>query len=231
MPPKQRPHGSASKSKSRQRTDQSTNKRLVYLGGAVGVVILSAFFAWLLVGGGTEDAEAKARTALEAAGCELKAAKAVPNVGTHEDFPDPDATSPKWNTDPPTTGPHYGETLIFGAYDEPVQLGRVLHNLEHGGAYILYGKDVSEATVEQLRSFYDDHERGTILAPYPKLGNQVALGAWVVTDEQLAANQRGQGFLATCESFDEKAFAGFMDAFQFRGPERFPADSLLPGGN
>ena len=41
----------------------------------------------------------------------------------------------------------------------------------------------------------------------------------------------GTAHLAKCTSFDEDAFAAFFDAFQFQGPERFPADTLLPGRN
>ncbi len=234
MPPKQRPQGSGSKSKSRQRqrTDQtSVDRRWVYLGGVIGVVVIASLLGWLLLGGGTDDAEARARTALESAGCELKMVTAVKNVGTHADFPDPDAVSKKWNTDPPTSGPHYVQTLIFGAYDEPVQIGRVVHNLEHGGAYVLYGRNVDKATVGKLRSFYDDHQLGTILAPYPKLGKKIALGAWVASDQDLAAGKRGKGVLATCTAYDQHAYDAFFDAFQFKGPERFPSDSLLPGGS
>jgi len=29
---------------------------------------------------------------------------------------------------------------------------------------------------------------------------------------------------------NDNAFDAFLSAYQFKGPERFPADSLLPGG-
>jgi hypothetical protein len=234
MPPKQRPQGSKSKARaaSRRRSDHaSVDRRWVYLGGGVAAVAVAALLGWLLLGGGTEDAEAKARTALTAAGCRLKVVPAVKNVGDHSDFPDPNARSPKWNTDPPTSGPHYGVTLIFGKYDEPVQIGRALHNLEHGGVYILYGKNVPAATVAKLGAFYDQHENGTILAPYPRLENRIALGAWVDPGLASAKSERGSGVLATCARFDENAYGTFLKAFQFKGPERFPSSSLLPGGN
>ena len=201
------------------------------MGGAAGLVILAAVLGWLLVGGGTEDAEAKARTALESAGCTLKVVPAVANASDHSDVRTPDAVVKTWNTDPPTSGPHFGETLLYGAYDEPIQLARVLHNLEHGAVTIFYGKDVPAATVEQLRAFYNDHEAGTILAPYEKLGDEIALGAWVSPGLESAKSERGSGVQARCTSFDEDAYSAFLDAFQFRGPERLPADSMLPGGN
>ena len=59
--------------------------------------------------------------------------------------------------------------------------------------YIFYGDEVPEATVEQLLEFYDDHENGTVLAPYPKLGDKIALGAWVTDDETGSESTGGKG--------------------------------------
>ena len=92
-----------------------------------------------------------------------------------------------------------------------------------------YGINVSAATVAQLQSFYDNHTRGTILAPLPSLGNKIALGAWTTKDANDPTN--GTAHLAKCTSFDEKAFGAFFDDFQFQGPERFPPNTLLPGHN
>ena len=82
--------------------------------------------------------------------------------------------------------------------------------------------------IEQLEQFVQDHPRGTILAPYPELGSQIALGAWVVPNPE-DPTDLGTAYLAKCDGFDDKAFGAFFDAYQFQGPERFPADSLLPG--
>ena len=106
-------------------------------------------------------------------------------------------------------------------------MAQLVHNLEHGGIYILYGPQVPASTVAELRSFYNDHTRGTILAPLPSLGNKIALGAWTTKDANDPTN--GTAHLAKCTSFDQDAFAAFFDQLQFQGPERFPADTLLPG--
>lgn len=201
-------------------------RRSLVVALVAGVGLLAGVFAVLaltsLAGGGEDHAalEAKARSALEAAGCTLEVADAL--EGRHS-IADPDDVSKEWNTDPPTTGPHYAIAAIFGIYEEPLQLARVVHNLEHGGVFILYGSDVPETTVDDLRGFYDENKAGTIMAPYPKLGDSFALGAWVVHEEG------GNGYLATCTAFDEKAADAFLDAFQFRGPERFDPSQLQPG--
>ncbi len=224
--PKQR-HGTSS--------DASSRRRLLTIAVAVtgvvlGFVAVAALLSLVREDGGPSEAEV--RSTMDAAGCTLQSVKAQP--GRHSLPPD---GMGKWNTDPPTSGPHFGfnpngsvGTVIWGAYDEPVQLARVIHNLEHGGIYIFYGDEVPEATVEQLLAFYDDHENGTVLAPYPKLGDKIALGAWVTDDETGSESTGGKGQLAKCSTFDDDAFSTFFSAFQFNGPERFPSGSLLPGG-
>ena len=59
---------------------------------------------------------------------------------------------------------------IWARYTKPLYPAQVVHNLEHGGIFIQYGKDVPQATVDQLKGFYDEHLNGTLLAPLPKLG-------------------------------------------------------------
>jgi len=224
----EKPRVKAPKQRATTSSDDSARMRqLLLLGGVVAaLVIAGVLFAAVGRGGGVPD-EAAVRTDLEAAGCRLQAVKAQP--GRHSLTADGTA---KWNTDPPTNGPHFGfdasgnlGTVVWGAYNEPLQLARVVHNLEHGGIYIFYGDEVSDAVVDQLRGFYDDHKNGTLLAPYPKLGDKVALGAWV------SAGEVANGYLAKCPGFDEAAYSAFFEAFQFKGPERFPSGSLLPGDN
>jgi hypothetical protein len=138
----------------------------------------------------------------------------------------PDGTSSKWNTSPPTSGPHFAQAAIWGSYAEPLLQGQVVHNLEHGGIFIQYGKDVPQATIDQLEAFYGERRNGTLLAPLPRLGSEIAMGAWTTKDGK---PDEGTSYLVKCTDFDDAAYAAFFEANQFRGPERFPIDSMLPG--
>ena len=215
---------------SQRRAEDDAKRRRLYMYGGGGVVALLAIVgvAVLLGLGSGDPTPAEVREKLVATGCTMRGVEAQAGehtLGADDTF--------DWNTDPPTSGPHFGfdesqnlGTVIWGAYEEPIQLARVIHNLEHGGVYVLYGDDVADTVVSELRAFYEDHRNGTVMAPLPRLGEQIALGAWVAHDEE---DQRG--YLAKCNAFDEDAFSAFFQAFQFKGPERFPESSLLPGGN
>jgi hypothetical protein len=197
------------------------NRRLAMIGGATLAGIAAVAAAFFLLGSGGESVDEEAvRASLVAAGCRLQASPA--DEGADHSVATPGGTSDEWNTDPPTNGPHYVQAAIFGEYDEPLETARVVHNLEHGGVFIQYGKDVPEETVAQLEEFYDDHKGGTIMAPLPRLGDEFALGAWVAGDEP-------KGYVARCTTFDEAAVSSFFDEFQYRGPERFDPASLRPG--
>ena len=199
-------------------------RRLLYIIAATGLVALAivlgvVFFAG---GGGGDDIA----SAMEAGGCQLKTVQA--QVGNHTAALD--ATSnPKWNTDPPTSGPHYEVPAVYGEYDTPLKPAQFVHNLEHGAVFVLYGPEVPAATVQQLSDFYNEDTTGMLLAPYPKLGDKIALGAWTVPDDFEPGGTNGTAYLATCTKFDEDAFSTFRDELRFRGPERFPPDSLQPG--
>jgi hypothetical protein len=204
-------------------TEGSNRKVFIAMGVAVVVVVLSAAgYAFL---GGSDSAAANPIPQLEAAGCTVKTVAALPS-GDHS-VTTPDGTSKKWNTSPPTSGPHYQQWAVWGAYSEPLLQAQVVHNLEHGGIFIQYGKDVPEATVEQLKAFYDGHQNGTLLAPLPSLGSKIAMGVW--TTESASSPDKGTAHLAMCTAFDDAAYAAFFSAYQFKGPERFPSSSLLPG--
>jgi hypothetical protein len=202
-------------------------KAMLYVAAALGIVGLGIAF-WLSSRAEPVDpaAAADARVALEAAGCTLTLTAAPRNASDHSDVASPDDVVDAWTSDPPTAGPHYGETAVYGAYTEPLQQARVVHNLEHGAVAIQYGPGAAATTVAELTAFYDRNRNGTLLAPYEPLGSEIALGAWIAE-----GGDRGQGVLARCPDFDDEAFQAFLTAYQFKGPERFSPAAMVPGSS
>jgi hypothetical protein len=198
---------------------------LIALGGAA---VLAVVVVLAIVGFGGGDGEGGARATLTDAGCTLQIVQSITNASDHSDVPTLD-TKVDWNTVPPSNGRHFGQTAVFGRYDEPLQQQLVVHNYEHGAVGIQYGSDVPDATVQQLRDYYDGDPNGLLLAPYPSLGDKIALTAW--WDETPGEGDKGKGVVAKCTEFDQEAFDAFLDSYGFQGPEAFPRDALQPGGN
>jgi hypothetical protein len=221
----EKPRVKAPKQRSSAKPEGAAPKRRTLLvAGAAGLIAVGvvAFVTLAGFGGGTTDA----RAALKAAGCTLQIA---PGGTPSHSVLDPNGTSKKWNTFPPTSGPHYAEPAIWGAWSAPLQQARVVHNLEHGGVFIQYGNKVPNSTIAELQAFYNDHKPGTLLSPLPRLGSQIALGAWVHTNEDLTKGTNGHGYLAKCTRFDKAAFTAFLHSYQFKGSHVNNPSLMLPG--
>jgi hypothetical protein len=145
----------------------------------------------------------------------------------------------KYNSYPPSSGPHYPDPLIFGEYSDALEQNRLLHNLEHGGVGVQYGPDVPDETVAALTAWYRSDPRGIILAPLPsdpraaKYADAIVLTAWVADrDDPTDPNEEPKkqtGVLANCSTFDEGTFDSFLAANRGHGPELFTLDQLAPG--
>jgi hypothetical protein len=199
-------------------------RRWVVLGAiALGALVLAGVAVGALVGfggGGKTDAV----SALKRAGCTFKD---YPGVSRRH-IGNPAARPKSWNSFPPTSGPHYVTPAVYNFYSEPVELARVLHGLEHGAVFMLYGSKTPSDTVDELRKIYDRDPRGLVVAPLPELGNKIALGAW--TSKHPGSAELGTGHLAKCTAVDTKAFEAFIDEYRGRGPEGERLDQLVPGG-
>jgi hypothetical protein len=128
---------------------------------------------------------------------------------------------PKYNSFPPTTGTHFRYPAKFNLYTVPLPQLVVVHNLEHGGIAIQYGRKVPKATVRQIRAWYLKDTNALIVAPLPALGSKIALTAWNAEPYQGSVPDPGHGYVAMCSGFDEKAFTAFVKAHRWKGGERF----------
>jgi Protein of unknown function (DUF3105) len=203
------------------RADVGRRKLLFGVGGALGVAVLVAVGVFVLLG---SSGGGDLRSQLEAAGCTLKD---YPGVSRRH-ITNPNARPKEWNSFPPTSGPHYFTPAVYGIYTEPLQLARVLHNLEHGGVYMLYGSKTPADTASKLGEVYDKDPRGLVVAPLPELGKTIALGAW--TSEHPGSGEVGTGHLAKCTKVDTGAAEAFIKEYRGRGPEGEQLDQLQPGG-
>jgi hypothetical protein len=135
-------------------------------------------------------------------------------------------TKVAYNSFPPTSGPHYYLPAKWNIYSFAIPQLALVHNLEHGGVVVQYGKDVPKATVARLRAWYLKDSSGLVVAPLPKLGGTIALGAWNAPPYKQGVAQAkqdaGKGYLALCSGFAAGAFTAFVKQHRYKAGERFP---------
>ena len=124
----------------------------------------------------------------------------------------------EYNSDPPTSGPHYAEGLPRGFYDEsdlpqlpPYPEGHLVHNLEHGYIIFWYNCDVSdENECTDLKSQMIDYLENTsniklIAFPWESIDHPLVLTSW--------------GYRLELHDFDESAVRQFIRRNKSLAPE------------
>ena len=119
-------------------------------------------------------------------------------------------TAITYQSDPPTSGPHYPIPTSPGFYDAPQLPGNLVHALEHGNIVIYYDQptpDTMETLKEWARHFTDPWG-GIVVTPRSGLGKEVILTAW----RRILREQ----------SFNANAAAAFIERYRGHGPENRP---------
>jgi hypothetical protein len=206
-PPPPRRAVQAPKQRSEPR-DEARNRKILYAIAASGFVMIALVGAFVFLTGGTDDdgePAAGAIATIRAAGWTYQNPKSQGRQHVAEL-----AANFKYNSVPPSSGQHSNQTVVYGAYNEPVSELNFVHNLEHGAVGIFYGEDVPDGTVNRLQEYYNQEPNGLIMAPHPQLNDQIALVAWT--------------HVAKGRTFDEDVFDTFIDEFGFKGPESCKSD-------
>lgn len=179
--------------------------------GMVSILALAGFITWVFIQS-SKQLPGQKITALDR--------KHVP-AGTKVDY----------NSDPPTSGPHYGDWIRAGILETPPDDRNLVHSLEHGYVILSYrcnltkGESAATSSGEsspsglldtkeqcqerksQLSKIYEKKgKRKLIVTPRTNLDTAFALTAWTYLDK--------------FNDFDTKKIEKFIDSFRDQGPER-----------
>ncbi|MBD2451589.1 DUF3105 domain-containing protein [Nostoc sp. FACHB-152] len=118
-------------------------------------------------------------------------------------------TSVTYNSNPPTSGPHYPYPAPWGIYIYPPADEFLVHNLEHGGVIISYNpKQIKGQELVQLRQqarSLSNFNGRIIVTPQLNLDTPIALTAW--------------NYLQKLDRYSSTAVKIFYDTHIARGPE------------
>jgi hypothetical protein len=129
--------------------------------------------------------------------------QSLPNLG--QDHLDPGGKYTKYNSTPPTSGPHDPTPAPCGVTTEPIPNEVQVHDLEHGVIMVQYRPGLDQAQVSQLEALGRSYSSHVIVAPYPGLQTAVAATAWTK--------------LMTLDSPDTGKLRRFIDLYRQKGPE------------
>ena len=144
-----------------------------------------------------------------------KTGRAIPLQGA-EHIPVGQPHAP-YNSNPPTSGPHYADPAQAGFYDEAPVDEQLVHSLEHGYVIIWYNcSALSDAQCSQLKSQIKEvmQAAGTssitqtsklIAVPRQNMDTELALTTW--------------GRLDAFDAFDRQRFLNYVKAFRDQAPE------------
>ncbi len=112
-----------------------------------------------------------------------------------------------YNSNPPTSGPHYVEWATDRFYEREIPDEHLVHNLEHGDVWISYKPTISDEVKKQLKKFAGSK---VVITPREANTEDIALVAWTRLDSFNLEN----GTLDTARVSD------FIKRYKNRGPER-----------
>lgn len=189
---------STSRSRTQSRTkkeEQSwlTGRTLWIVGAILGVIILAPIVMGLFEGDDTPEVLA----------------------GVVDEMPDEgrdhvaDGTEIEYESEPPTSGPHYASPAPVELYRQVVPDEYLVHNLEHGHIVVFYSpsqlSDESASKISELTGEYDGTWDAVVAAPRPEMENELTLTAWTYKLE--------------LDEYDEEMIDAFVDAYRGKGPE------------
>ena len=180
---------------------RSASRRRNLITSVIALVIIGAVLALVLSDRQAENAPIGPASAQEAGCGEVEEFDEVSREHIEEG-----SQHEPYNSDPPTSGPHYSSPAEAQFFSSPVEPERVVHNLEHGQIVIWYQPDLPEETIGQLQDLVEDAVPFVLATPYSGGDSPIVLTAW-------------QNSLS-CETPSTAVFEDFRKQFQGQGPEK-----------
>jgi hypothetical protein len=124
-----------------------------------------------------------------------------------------------YNSNPPSSGPHYTTWANFQEFTQPVDDRYLVHSMEHGAVLLLYKCEDAGCPelVDALRALRDAIPTDPLCDPSIRV--RVVLAPRPANDATVAAAAWGATYRADC--FDGPSLTQFVIAHYAMGPENF----------
>ena len=118
--------------------------------------------------------------------------------------------TPQYGTNPPTSGNHLQTPASPGFFEEAVDPGALVHNMEHGQIIFWYDPEAPPDVIDALEAVVDQEFDASIAVPWEEIESpyNFAMTAW-------GASQH-------CRDVSQGVVNAFREEYQGRGPEVIP---------
>jgi hypothetical protein len=107
-----------------------------------------------------------------------------PDQGT-EHLTQIDQPHEPYNSDLPSSGPHYVQPAEWGAYEQAIPPEVFIHNLEHGGIVVAYRPDLPQDQIDKLKTLLTEpfsrqgfRPTKVLLMPRAENKHPIQLASW-----------------------------------------------------
>lgn len=182
----------------RRREQQKAARKRNMITLLIAVVVLGVVVA-LVLQNRTDDTEL-ATVGRGKAGCG--------EIETHEiEGQEHVEVTPEYGTNPPTSGNHLQTPASPGFFDEPVDPGALVHNMEHGQIVFWYDPEAPQETIDAIEAVVDQEFEATVAVPWDDVESPYTfyMTAW--------------GASQGCREVSQEVVNAFREQYQGKGPE------------
>lgn len=129
----------------------------------------------------------------------------------------PNGTKVSYNSNPPTSGDHYGDWAKTGVYPSPLVDENLVHSLEHGYIILSYNCTKVNSKLENSQTCKDLVKQLSDVASEVRLWKIIVVPR-VSLDVPLALTAWGR--IDKIQAFDKERIIRFVTAFRDHGPEK-----------
>lgn len=118
--------------------------------------------------------------------------------------------APQYGTNPPTSGNHLQTPASAGFFEDAVDPGALVHNMEHGQIIFWYDPEAPADVIDAIEAAVDQEPAATIAVPWEDVESpyNFAMTAW--------------GASRHCRDVSQDVVDAFREEYQGKGPEVIP---------
>jgi hypothetical protein len=189
---------SRSRTRERRQQRESANRQRNLLLGAAGLVAAVVIVAVILL----------TRSSQIAVDVNEIADESIEFANLGQEHIEVGAPHELYNSNPPTSGPHYASPVRADVYDQELPDENLVHNLEHGHIWLSYRDASDQEAIDLATEIQSQYPRWVVVTHRPDNNNRLVAASWLR--------------LLVLDELNEDQIQAFILRYRNRAPESIP---------